>query len=243
MPKQIASNSPRKAVKNLPEAILAKEEGHKPFNFKEDVNWRIFRILAEFINGFEFLAPLKKEVTFFGSARFNQKNQHYQQARDLASMLGGAGFSIITGGGPGIMEAANQGAYEAGAESIGINIQLPFEQRTNPYVKRSEGFHYFFVRKVILSISAQAYIFFPGGLGTLDEFFEIITLIQTRKMEPVPVVLIGKDFFAPLIEWLRTVVLAQHQCISKEDLEIFHLVDTVQEAFELVNASHEKRYF
>lgn len=236
-------DTPRKAVKNLPEAFLAKEEGYKPFNFKEDLNWKIFRILAEFINGFEFLAPLKKEVTFFGSARFQGKNKHYQQACDLACMLGKAGFSIITGGGPGIMEAANKGAYEAGTESIGINIQLPFEQRTNPYVKHSEGFHYFFVRKVILSISAQAYIFFPGGFGTLDEFFEIITLIQTRKMEPVPVVLIGKDFFGPLIQWLKTVVLEQHQCIDKEDLDMFRLVDTVQEAFDLVHASHEKQYF
>lgn len=232
--------TPGKAVKNLPAVFLAAEQA--PFNFREDANWRIFRILAEFVEGFEFLAPLKKEVTFFGSARFLEKNLHYQQARKLARLLGEAGFTVVTGGGPGIMEAANRGAFETNAESVGLNIQLPKEQRINPYVKRGIGFHYFFTRKVMLSVSAQAYVFFPGGFGTLDEFFEIITLLQTKKMENLPVILVGQDYWQPLLGWLRKVVCQEHQAITVEDLSLFTLVDSAESAFEILKNSHERKY-
>ena len=228
-------------MKNLPEALLGETE--KPFDFKENANWRIFRILSEFIDGFEFLAPLKKEVTFFGSARLNSSNTHYQEARKLAHMLGKEGFTIITGGGPGIMEGANRGAFEAGAESVGINIRLPLEQRINPYVTRSEAFHYFFTRKVMLSASAQAYVFFPGGFGTLDEFFEIVTLIQTHKMEKIPVVLMGKDYLQPLLDWIDSLVYKKHKAIAEPDTKIYTLASSVKHAFEIVKKSKERKYF
>lgn len=222
--------------------LNAESQGELSFDFKTDANWRIFRIMSEFIEGFEFLSPLKKEVSIFGSTRFSENNVHYQEARDLARMLGKAGFSVITGGGPGIMEAANRGAFESGADSIGLNIQLPLEQRVNPYVKRGMGFHYFFIRKVMLSISSQAYVFFPGGFGTLDELFEIVTLIQTKKMEPVPVILMGKDYWRPFLDWIESTVFKKHHCIDAEHLEILHLVDSVDEAFKIVKKTRERKY-
>lgn len=229
---------PKKPRFNLPQSELPGEA----FDFKENMNWRMFRILAEFVEGFEFLAPLKREVTFFGSARFPPTNTHYSEAQKLARMLGSAGFTIITGGGPGIMEAANKGAYLSGAESIGLNIQLSMEQRMNPYVKRSLGFHYFFVRKMMLSVSAQAYVFFPGGFGTLDEFFEIITLIQTRKMEHLPVILIGRDYWEPLLTWIKASVFQKHHAILEEDLNIYTLVNTVEEALKIIRHTRERKY-
>lgn len=215
----------------------------KPFNFAEDANWRIFRIMAEFIEGFEFLAPLRKEITFFGSARLPEDSYWYKQSQNLGRLLGKAGFSVITGGGPGIMEAGNRGAFEAGAESIGLDIELPTEQRRNPYVKRGIGFHYFFVRKVMLSASAQAYVFFPGGFGTMDEFFEMVTLIQTKKMEPVPVICMGKDFWDPLDSWMRKVVLEKFEAISPEDTSIYSIVNSAEEAFDILKRTKERKYF
>ncbi len=212
-------------------------------DFREEISWRIFRIMAEFIDGFQFLADLKKEVSIFGSARFTEKNPHYQQARKLAQMLGKSGFTVITGGGPGIMEAGNRGAMEAGAESVGLNIQLPKEQRVNKYVKHSVGFHYFFTRKVMLSASSQAYIFFPGGFGTLDEMFEMTTLIQTNKTERVPIILIGKDYWEPLLKWIEKVVYKDHHAVSKKDMDIYKLVDSVEEAYKLLVKSKERAYF
>jgi uncharacterized protein (TIGR00730 family) len=142
-------------------------------------SWRIFRIMSEFVDGFTFLARIQRSVTIFGSARLAEDNAYYILARELGRRLAGLGYTVVTGGGPGVMQAANQGATEAGGDSVGINIQLPHEQRVNPYVTRSISFHYFFSRKVMLDFSAEAYIFFPGGYGTLDEFFELITLVQT----------------------------------------------------------------
>ncbi|HLD82195.1 MAG TPA: TIGR00730 family Rossman fold protein, partial [Patescibacteria group bacterium] len=159
-----------------------------------------------------------------------------------ARMLGKAGFTIITGGGPGIMEAANRGAYNAGAPSIGLNIQLASEQRINPYVKSYVGFHYFFTRKVMLSVASQAYIYFPGGFGTLDEFFEIITLIQTKKLEPLPVVLVGKDYWNPFVEWMKESMLHTHKTISKDDLKLFKVVDSAKAAFDIIKHSKERKY-
>src|SRR5687768_1337844 len=215
----------------------------KPFDFKDDANWRIFRIMAEFIDGFEFLYPLRKEVTFFGSARLPEGSKWYEEARALGRILGENGFSVITGGGPGIMEAGNRGAYEGGGESIGLDIELPMEQRRNAYVKRGVGFHYFFTRKVMMSASAQAYIFFPGGFGTLDEFFEIVTLLQTGKMESVPVVCVGKKYWQGITEWMRAVLLSEISAVSQKDMDLFAIVDTADEAFELVKDSKERKYF
>ncbi len=215
----------------------------KPFDFHEDANWRIFRIMSEFIEGFEFLYSLRKEVTFFGSARFPEGSKWYEEARKLGRILAENQYTVITGGGPGIMEGGNRGAYEGGGESIGLDIELPTEQRRNAYVKKGIGFHYFFTRKVMLSASAQAYVFFPGGFGTLDEFFEMVTLIQTQKMNPVPVICIGKKFWEPLDTWARSAMTQEYKTISPEDTELYTIVDTAQEAFEIIKDSKERKYF
>ncbi len=211
-------------------------------DFRGGASWRIFRIMAEFIEGFEFLADLKNEVTFFGSARTRPDHPCYKEARKLAKMLGEKGFTIITGGGPGIMEAGNRGATDAGAVSVGLNIQLPKEQRINPFVKKFKGFYYFFVRKVMLSASAQAYVYFPGGFGTLDEMFEILMLIQTKKMMHIPIVLVGKKFWNGLFDWVKKDLLAAGY-IEEADLNIFHIVDSAEEAFEIIKDSKERKYF
>lgn len=213
------------------------------FNFAENANWRIFRIMAEFIEGFEFLAPLRKEITFFGSARLPETSRWYREAQRLGYMLAEKQFTIITGGGPGIMEAGNRGAYEAGGGSVGIDIELPEEQRRNAYVKTSHGFHYFFTRKVMMSASAQAYVFFPGGFGTLDEFFEIVTLQQTNKMESVPIICMGKDFWEPLHDWIRTKMIEEYETISPQEIEIYQIVDTAEDAFKILKDTKERKYF
>lgn len=208
-----------------------------------DLTWRIFRIMSEFVEGFQFLSTTNKEVSIFGSARLQPGSHWYQVAEDLGRLLGEDGFTVVTGGGPGIMEAANKGAYEAGAVSVGLNIQLPREQRTNSYVTRAQAFHYFFTRKVMLAASAQAYVYFPGGYGTLDELFEILTLIQTAKSEAVPVVLVGKEYWDGLVAWLKAAVYESHDAIDQEDLRIFTLVDTAKEAYEVVVKSQERTFF
>lgn len=210
-------------------------------DFRGSVQWRMFRIMAEFVDGFQFLGDFKKVVTIFGSARFSEGDEHYQAAEKLGRLLAKAGFTVLTGGGPGIMEAANRGAYEAGGESVGLNIQLPFEQRINPYVKKSIGFHYFFTRKVMLATSAQAYVYFPGGFGTMDEFFEIITLIQTKKMPHIPVVCIGKDFWDTLYTHLEKNVMQKHKAVKPEDMKIFQIVDTPEEAVKIIKAGARDR--
>ncbi len=208
-----------------------------------EITWRIFRIMAEFVEGFQFLSTTKREVTVFGSTRIPPTSKWYAQAVTLGRLLGEHGFSVVTGGGPGIMEAANKGAYEAGGESIGLNIQLPHEQRINPYVTRSRAFYYFFTRKVMLAASAQAYIYFPGGFGTLDEFFEILTLIQTKKSERISVVLVGHEYWDPLVNWLHTTVLGTFDAISPDDLKIFTIVDTAEDAFDIIKSSQERSFF
>lgn len=210
-------------------------------SFTENINWRIFRIMAEFVEGFEFLSKLKKEVTIFGSARAFTGSHTYETAKELGFMLGKAGYTVITGGGPGVMEAANWGAHEAGADSVGLDIALPMEQRRNQYVKRGIGFNYFFTRKVMLSASAQAYVFFPGGFGTMDELFEMATLIQTRKMSKnVPIILVGRSFWSPLLAWMKTHMWEEERYIEKEELAILRLVDTAEEAFEIIQATRPR---
>jgi hypothetical protein len=198
-------------------------------------SWRVFRIMAEFVDGFSFLADIHNSVTFFGSARLPQGNRYYELARGLAQRLAQRGYTVVTGGGPGIMQAANQGAYEVGGNSVGLNIQLPHEQRTNPYVRHSTSFHYFFSRKVMLDFSARAYIFFPGGFGTMDEFFELITLVQTGKHERhVPIIMMGHDYWDPLTRWMREVMLGELNAINPDDLTIFSVTDDLDEAVRLI---------
>ena len=233
-----SSMHPGEEKMNLPASKLPQERHKK--DFRDSFHWRIFRIMAEFIEGFQFLADFKKTVTFFGSARFSEDNKWYKETTKLANMLAKDGFSIITGGGPGIMEAANRGAVEAGgdSQSIGINIQLPTEQRVNPYVKKGLGFHYFFTRKVMLSYAARAYIFFPGGFGTLDEFFELVTLIQTKKInEKIPIILVEREYWEPLLAWIKNDIYGKYGAIDELDMQIYRLVDTVEEAFEEVKDS------
>lgn len=218
--------------------IARKEKLKERNDFKESVQWRIFRIMAEFVDGFEFLSDFKKSVTFFGSARIKPDSPYYQEAEKLSAMLAKDGFAVFSGGGPGIMEAANKGAYEAGGESVGLNIQLKYAQRINNFIKKAMGFHYFFTRKVMLSYSAQAYVFFPGGFGTLDEFFEILVLIQTEKIPRyIPIVCVGKEFWRSIDEWIKEVNFGKYKFIDKEDIGFYHVVDSVEEAFEIIKKS------
>lgn len=200
-------------------------------------SWRIFRIMSEFVEGFTFLARIEKSVTIFGSARLPVGNPYYQLARELGKRLAETGHTVVTGGGPGIMQASNQGAYEASGTSVGLNIELPAEQRINPYVTRSMSFHYFFSRKVMLDFSAEAYVFFPGGFGTLDEFFELITLVQTGKVgRNVPIILVGRQFWEPLRRWMEEQMLHHMRSIAAADLTIWHLTDDIEEVVQLVQA-------
>lgn len=209
--------------------------------FTENLYWKIFRIIAEFIEGFEFLSKLQREVTFFGSARTPKNHHYYKVAEELGKLCAKAGFTVITGGGPGIMEAGNKGAFNAGGESVGLDIELPTEQRRNEYVTRAIGFHYFFTRKVMLSASAQAYVFFPGGFGTLDEAMEMLALIQTNKApRNVPCIFIGKSFWAPFYGWVKKTLLEENAYISAEDLDLMRMVDTPKEAFEIIKRTKER---
>jgi len=211
-------------------------------DFRNTFQWRVFRIMAEFIDGFDFIANFKKTVTVFGSARLSPEDHYYKEARKFAQLSAKAGYTIITGGGPGIMEAANRGAFDMKGESVGLNIQLPSEQKTNPYVKSPLGFNYFFTRKVMLSFAAQAYVFFPGGFGTLDELFEMVTLIQTGKiMKPTPIIVVGKEYWQPLFGWLKLEVQEKHGAIGKEDFKILNLVDSAEEAFSLIKTLKTKK--
>ncbi len=208
-----------------------------------DMTWRIFRIMAEFVEGFQFLTTTTREISIFGSARLPPGSQWYKEAEKLGSLLARNGFTVVTGGGPGVMEAGNKGAYEAGGASVGINIQLPNEQRINPYVTKPKAFYYFFTRKVMLAASAQAYVFFPGGYGTLDELFEILTLIQTGKSEPVPVVLVGKSFWQGLWSWIDHTVYGEIDAIDRSDMDIVQIVESAEEAYKIVAKSKERTFF
>lgn len=199
--------------------------------------WRIFRIMSEFVEGYQFLSSFKKQITILGSARFSLKSHWYKEAHHLGRLLAKNGYTTITGGGPGIMEAANKGAYEAGGESLGLNIQLPKEQVLNPYVKKSVGFHYFFTRKVMLTSPSQAFVFFPGGYGTLDELFDVLDAIENKKMRRVPVILIGKDFWRPLINYLKECSSKRLGSVTANDLQIFTLVNSAKEALKIIKTT------
>jgi len=196
--------------------------------------WRIFKIMSEFIEGFETLSGNGQCVTIFGSARTRPDHPHYKLTVDVARAVARAGFGVITGGGPGIMEAANRGAHEEGGVSIGLNIQLPFEQHPNPYIKTMLNFKHFFVRKVMFLKYTSAVIVMPGGYGTLDEMFETLTLVQTHKIESMPIVLMGRDYWAGLVDWLKAKMLDETGYIDAADIDLMHITDDPEEAVRVI---------
>ncbi|MFD2164053.1 TIGR00730 family Rossman fold protein [Paradesertivirga mongoliensis] len=204
-------------------------------------SWQIFKIMAEFVDGFEKLAKIGPCVSIFGSARTTNDNKYYKLAEDIARLLTEKGYGVISGGGPGIMEAANKGAYEAGGKSVGLNIELPFEQFHNKYVDRDKllEFDYFFVRKVMFMKYSQGFIILPGGFGTMDEMFEAITLIQTGKIARFPIVLVGSEYWKGLLDWVNKNMLDAGN-ISAEDLNLYRLVDTAEEATEHIFRFYNK---
>jgi hypothetical protein len=201
--------------------------------FSEDP-WRIFRIVSEFVDGFEVLSKIGKAVSIFGSSRMPQGNKYYKEAEEIAYLLAKKGYAIITGGGSGIMEAANKGAKAAKGLSIGLNIQIPREQKINKYVDTPLNFRYFFVRKVMFVKYAKAFVIMPGGYGTLDELFEALTLIQTKRIPRFPVVLFGKEYWRGPLDWLKNTVL-KNTSIDKKDLHIFTVVDTPKDAVGVID--------
>lgn len=201
---------------------------------KDIESWRIFKIMAEFVDGFELLRKYRLAATFFGSARTHLDPKIYADASELAGKLSKSGFTIITGGASGIMEAANKGAYQAGGQSVGLNIELPSEQSVNQFLTDTQTFNYFFTRKLMLSFASEVYIVFPGGFGTLDEFFEILTLVQTKKIKRLPIILYGKEFWTPLTTYFENDLAVKHQTISKADLDLITVVDSVDEAYDAI---------
>ncbi len=202
-------------------------------DYKTSDSWRVFRIMGEFVGGFDTLATVTRGVSIFGSARTPEDDPQYEAARQTAYLLGSAGFEIITGGGPGIMEAANRGAHEAGAVSIGCNIELPLEQSPNRYQNLSLTFKYFFVRKTMFIKYSNAYVIFPGGFGTMDELFEALTLIQTRKIRNFPVVLFGSQYWRGMLTWITSTMLHE-KMINVEDLGLIHLTDSPRDAVDFI---------
>jgi uncharacterized protein (TIGR00730 family) len=202
-------------------------------DYKTSDSWRVFRIMGEFVEGFDDLAAITRGVSIFGSARTPEDSELYAAARETARLLADVGFEIITGGGPGIMEAANRGAFEAGKVSVGCNIELPFEQAPNPYQTHMLSFKYFFVRKTMFIKYSNAYIIFPGGFGTMDELFEALTLIQTRKIRNFPVVLFGSQYWRGLLAWITSMMLNEGN-ISEEDLGLIYLTDSPVDAVDFI---------
>jgi hypothetical protein len=214
-----------------------REMNHRP---AAEETWRIFRIISEFVDGFESMASIGPAVSIFGSARTPEDAPYYAQAREIARRLAQKNFTVVTGGGPGIMEAANRGAIEGGGTSVGLNISLPMEQDPNPYQTVRIDFNYFFVRKVMFVKYAGAFVCFPGGFGTMDEFFESMTLIQTEKIAKMHVVLIGSKFWSPLVDWMRTNMLEMHHNISPDDLDLFTVTDDLDLAVDGICAHFER---
>jgi len=211
---------------------------------KTNDSWAIFKIMSEFVEGYERMSKIGPCVSIFGSARTKPDNKYYQNAVDIADRLAKLGYGVITGGGPGIMEAGNKGAFDAGGKSVGLNIDLPFEQNHNPYIDAAHNleFDYFFVRKVIFVKYSQAFVIMPGGLGILDEIFEALTLIQTKKINKRPVVLFGKSYWTGLIKWIKEVMLEEENNISPQDLDLFIIADSTDEAVQYIDdfyKSHE----
>lgn len=208
-------------------------------DFIRQDTWRIFRIMSEFVEGFEGLAHFKKAVSFFGSHRLNREHPYYNLTYETAYLLSKNGYSIITGAGPGIMEAANKGAFDAGGTSVGLNILIPEEQRPNPYINYLLEFRYFFVRKVMFVKYSCALVVFPGGFGTLDELFESISLIQTHKIEPYPIILMCRDYWEGLVDWFKSRLLKEGT-IKNKDLSLFKIVDTPKEVLSTIKKFKKK---
>ena len=209
---------------------------------KSNDSWAIFKIMAEFVSGYENMAKIGPCVTIFGSARTKPEDKYYQLAVRIAEMVSNAGYGIITGGGPGIMEAGNKGASQGIGASVGLNIELPFEQHFNPYIDHDKNlnFDYFFVRKVMFVKYSQGFVVMPGGFGTLDEMFEALTLIQTKKIAKFPIILVGTEFWCGLVDWIKEVLIGKYFNASPEDMNLIKVVDTEEEVLEIINTFYKK---
>ncbi len=212
-------------------------------SIKAENSWTLFKVISEFVEGFESLNEIGPCVSVFGSARTKPNHPFYQLAVEIGKQLTEAGYGVITGGGPGIMEAGNKGASLAGGKSVGLNIELDFEQGSNPFIDRDKSldFRYFFVRKVMFVKYAQAFVVLPGGMGTMDELFEVLTLVQTKKIDRVPIILVGSEFWSGLKSWIKTIMLEEAHNISPKDLDLLPIVDEPKEVIDLINAFYERR--
>jgi uncharacterized protein (TIGR00730 family) len=234
----MTSSSPRKAVTEDERLLAQVPRERRPFTRTD--SWRVLRIMGEFVEGFDTLSDVYNAVTIFGSARTTPDDAYYEKAIETARLLAEEGFPIITGGGPGIMEAANRGCQEGNGLSIGCNIELPFEQGLNAYVERAINFRYFFVRKTMFVKYSTAFVVFPGGYGTMDELFEALTLIQTGKIRDFPVILFGREYWRGMTDWLRERVAGEGK-IATVDLDLFHVTDSPQEAVAIIQRAREHR--
>lgn len=219
------------------------EKKNKNWNaIKSNDSWAIFKIMGEFVNGYEKMSQIGPCVSIFGSARFKPNHKYYKLTENIAKKIVEHGYGVITGGGPGVMEAGNKGAHLAGGTSVGLNIHLPFEQHDNPYIDSDKNinFDYFFVRKVMFVKYSQGFVVMPGGFGTLDEVFEAITLIQTHKIDKFPIILVGSDYWSGLLSWVRNCLLDDFQNISAEDIDIVQVVDTEDEVIEILDQFYEE---
>ena len=209
---------------------------------KTNDSWAIFKIMGEFVNGFEKMSRIGPCVSIFGSARTKPEDPYYKLAESIAKRIVEEGYGVITGGGPGIMEAGNKGAHLGGGTSVGLNIELPFEQHDNPYIDADKNldFDYFFVRKVMFVKYSQGFVVMPGGFGTLDELFEAMTLIQTHKIERFPIIMVGTEFWEGVLDWIKNVLLKKFNNISEQDLDLFHLVDSEDEVIDILDNFYKK---
>lgn len=209
---------------------------------KTNDSWALFKIMSEFVHGYERMSEIGPCVSVFGSARMKPGDKYYELTVKVAEKIVEKGFGVITGGGPGIMEAGNKGAHQGGGTSVGLNIDLPFEQHDNPYIDQDKNldFDYFFVRKVMFVKYSQGFVVMPGGFGTLDELFEAITLIQTRKIDKFPIILVGKDYWSGLLDWIKKTLSDEYATINPEDLDLIHLVDSEEEVAEILDQFYDK---
>ncbi len=222
---------------------MRKERHHKGWNeIKTNDSWAIFKIMGEFVNGFEKMSAIGPCVSIFGSARTKPGDKYYEMATSIAQKIVENGYGVITGGGPGIMEAGNKGAHLAGGTSVGLNIDLPFEQHDNPYIDndKSLDFDYFFVRKVMFVKYSQGFVVMPGGFGTLDELFEAMTLIQTNKIDRFPIILVGSEFWGGVVDWIQDTLLEKFHNISPGDTDLFKVVDSEDEVIEVLNSFYQR---